>query len=187
MNINFDEIQKAMEDTERDAFDYFLDRENGEIIILSEDIIKKAQEILAESYDDDIGDFEDVEVEKVPVIPEWMEDEIELALDIFIFEKERYVRIPERSHQYGYNTMKEFAGALNDEALKQTLLGLLDGKNAFRRFKDALGPYPKERKLWYGFNAKASRTEIETWLKTIGLEHKPEHKLCIEQESGPQI
>ena len=176
MNIDFDEVQKAMEDLVRDAFDYFLDRETGEIIILSEDIIKKAQEILEESYDDDIGDFEDVEVEKVPVIPEWMEDEIELALDIFIYEKERYERIPERNHQYGYNTMKEFALTLDDETLKQTLLGLLDGKNAFRRFKDALGQYPKERKLWYGFNAKAARNEIEAWLKTIGIEQREARK-----------
>lgn len=180
MNIDYDEIQKAMEDTVRDAFDYFLDRETGEIIILSEDIIKKAQEILEESYDDDIGDFEDVEVEKVPVIPEWMEDEIELALEIFIYEKERYARIPERDHHHGYNTMKEFASTLENEALKQTLLGLLDGKNAFRRFKDALGQYPKERKLWYGFNAKTSRNEIGAWLMTIGLGHNS----CVEQESG---
>ncbi len=175
-HIDFDEVQKAMEDTVRDAFDYFLDRETGEIIILSEDIINKAQEILAESYDDDIGDFEDVEVEEAPVIPEWMEDEIELALDIFIYEKDRYVRIPERNPRYGYNTMKAFAGTLGDETLKETLLKLLDGKNAFRRFKDALEPFPKERKLWYGFNAKTARDEIADWLKSI----------VFEQENGPQ-
>jgi hypothetical protein len=169
MFIDFDEVQKAMEDTVRDAFDYFLDRETGEIIILSEDIINKAREILEESYDDDIGDFEDVEVERVPVIPEWMEDEIELSLDIFLYEKQRYLRIPERNHTFGYNTMKEFSMTLDDEELKRTLLGLLDGKNAFRRFKDALGPYAKERKLWYGFNAKATRREIEAWLTSIGL------------------
>ncbi len=179
MKIDIDEIQKAMEDTVRDAFDYFLDRETGEIIILSEDIIKKTQEILDESYDDDIGDFEEVEVEEVPVIPEWMEDEIELALDVFIFEKDRYARIPERSPAFGYNTMKAFAEVLEDDTLKHTLLDLLDGKNAFRRFKDALGQYPKERKLWYGFNAKAARNEIWAWLETIGLEHGNE------QESGP--
>ena len=176
LKIDFDEVQKAMEDTARDAFDYFMDRETGEIIILSEDIIRKAQEILEESYDDDIGDFEEVEVEKVPVIPEWMEDEIELALDIFIYEKDRYARIPERNPRYGYNTMKSFAETLGDETLKETLMGLLDGKNAFRNFKDALAPYPKERKLWYGFNAKTARNEIEAWLTSIGLD----------QENGPQ-
>jgi hypothetical protein len=177
MNIDFDEIQKAMEDTDREAFDYFLDMETGEIIILSEDIITKAQEILAESYDDDIGDYEDVEVEKVPVIPEWMEDEIELALDIFIYEKVRYTRIPERSPRYGYDAMKAFAETLEDESLREILLELLDGKNAFRRFKDSLALYPKERKLWYGFNAKASRNEIRIWLRSVG----------IEEESGRQL
>ncbi len=170
--IDYDELQKAMEDTVRDAFDYFLDMETGDIIILSEDIIKKAQAILEESYDDDIGDFEEVELEKEPFIPEWMEDEIELALDIFIYEKDRYIRIPERNPRYGHNTMKAFVETLVDEALKQTLLELLDGKNAFRRFKDALGPYPKERKLWYCFNAKAARDELEAWLKTTGIDQK---------------
>ncbi len=174
-NIDYDEIQKAMEDTVRDAFDYFLDRETGEVIILSEDIINKAQAILDESYDDDIGDFEEVVVEKVPEIPDWMEDEIELALDIFIHEKDRYARIPERNPQFGYNAMKAFAETVGDETLRQTLLELLDGKNAFRRFKDALGPYPKERKLWYGFNAKASSAEIEAWLKAIGIELEKDH------------
>ena len=53
---------------------------------------------------------------------------------------------------------------------------LLDGKNAFRKFKDSLAPYPKERKLWYGFNAKAARDEIRAWLQDIG----------IDQEKGPQ-
>jgi len=170
MKIDFDEIQKAMEDTEREAFEYFLDMETGEVIILSGDIINKTQEILAESYDDDIGDYEDVELEEVPVIPEWMEDEIELALEIFIYEKERYARIPERNPGYGYNTMKAFAETLENGSLKETLLELLDGKNAFRRFKDSLAPYPKERKLWYGFNAKASRNEIRAWLLSIGID-----------------
>ena len=180
MNIDFDDIQKAMEDTARDAFDYFLDTQTGQIIILSEDIINKAQEILAESYDDDIGDYEDVEVEEVPLIPEWMEDEIELALDIFIYEKERYARVPERNPRYGYDTMRAFADTLVDESLRETLLEVLEGKNAFRRFKDSLAPYPKERKLWYGFNAKASRDEIRAWLRSIGLD------VGIGKENGRQ-
>ena len=169
LKVDFDEVQKAMEDTERLAFDYFLDLSTGDIIILSEDIINKARTILEESYDDDIGDFEEVEIEELPVIPDWMEDEIELALDIFIHDKDRYMRIPERNPQFTFNTMKDFAGTLGNGQLKALLLELLDGKNAFRKFKDALTPFPKERKLWYGFNAKASRKEIEAWLRSIGV------------------
>jgi hypothetical protein len=169
LKIDFDELQKAMEDTDREAFDYFLDVATGEIVILSEDIIKKARTILEESYDDDLADFEEVEIEELPVIPAWMEDEIELALDIFIDDKDRYLRIPERSPQFTFNTMKEFAETLGNEQLKALLLEVLDGKNAFRKFKDALAPFPKERKLWYGFNARASREEIDAWLKSIGF------------------
>jgi hypothetical protein len=175
LKVDFDELQKAMEDTVRDAFEYFLDMETGEVVVLSEDIISKARSILEESYDDDIGDFEEVEIEELPFIPDWMEDEIELALEVFLNEKERYARIPERNAPYTYKTMRAFAETLGDEQLKGVLLGLLDGKNAFRRFKDALAPYPKERKLWYGFNAKASREEIAIWLKSIGIAQENGH------------
>ena len=170
LNIDFDELQKAMEDTERDAFEYFLDIETGDIIILSEDIINRAHQVLDESYDEDLANYEEVEFDEEHDIPEWMEDEIELALDIFLFEKDRYVRIPERIHSNGYSAMKQFTETLENLQLKEHLLSILDGKGAFRRFKDALEPFPKERKQWYGYNAACSKKDIEKWLKTIGID-----------------
>ena len=167
--INYDEIQKAREDTEREAFDYFLDRETGEVIVLSQDIINKAWEILSESYDD-IADFEDVEPDEIPDIPEWMEDEIELALDIFMHEHDQYIRIPERNPARMYAAMSEFADTLQNETLKDALFSVLGGPGSFRNFKDSLAPFPKEKKLWHGFNAKASRKEIEEWLETCLIE-----------------
>lgn len=168
LKINFDEIQKAQEDTERDAFDYFLDKKTGEVIILSQDIINRAWEILSESYDD-IADFEDVEPDEIPDIPEWMEDEIELALDIFMNEHDHHVRIPERNPAKTYAAMTEFAATVQDHTLKDSLCSVLDGSGSFRKFKDILAPFPKERKLWHGFNAKASKKEIEEWLNTCQL------------------
>ena len=171
LNIDFDELQKAMEDTEREAFDYFLDAETGDVIILSEDIINRARFILDECLDEDMADYEEVEFDEEHDLPEWMEDEVELALDIFINEKERYARIPERRHRNGYSAMKEFTDGLDkNPKLRDKLSAILDGKGAFRRFKDALAPYPRERKQWYRFNAKVVRDEIMEWLKSIGVE-----------------
>jgi hypothetical protein len=170
LKIDFDEIQKAIEDTDRNAFDYFLDMENGDVIVLSGDIINRAEQILEETYDEDMAEFEEVHFDEVTDIPDWMEDEVELALNIFLYDKERYVRIPERVHSNGFTAMKTFIDSVGNLQLKEHLLAILDGKGAFRRFKDALEPYPKERKQWYGFNAACAKKDIEKWLETIGIE-----------------
>ncbi|MBI5847621.1 MAG: hypothetical protein HZB31_06675 [Nitrospirae bacterium] len=169
--VNFDEIQKAQEDTEREAFDYFLNRKTGELIILSQDIINKAWEILSISYDD-IADFEDVEPDEIPEIPEWMEDEIELALDIFMNDHDHYIRVPERNPIKTYAAMKEFAATVQDRDLNDSLNSALDGPGSFRKFKDTLAQFPKEKKRWHSANAKASKKEIEEWLKACQLTYQ---------------
>jgi hypothetical protein len=169
LRLDFDELQKAAEDTEREAFDYFLDRETGEMIILSTEIIESMEKILSASYDDDIADFDDVEQEEIPDIPDWMEDEMELAMEVFMFEQGRYERIPERRPADTYAAMKKFAETLNNRQVGEILLQALNGQGCFRKFKNALAPFPKERKLWHGFNAKAAKKEIEKWLASTGI------------------
>jgi hypothetical protein len=166
-SINFDDVQKAMEDTVRDAFDYFLDRETGDVIILSEEIIDRAKAILEEQFDDDMAAYEEVEFDGEYDIPEWIEDEVELAVRIFIEEQGRYVRIPERRPESVFSAMREFTEGLQNDALREELLAILDGKGSFRRFKDALEPQPKERKKWYGFSAGKAKREIEDWIRSI--------------------
>lgn len=174
LQIDFDEVQKAMEDISREAFDYFLDAETGDVIILSEDIIERAKKILCENIDEDMGDFEEVEFDEETDVPDWMEEEIELALDMFLDEKDRYVRIPERNSANAYAAMREFTESLEDMPLQEELRTILNGKGAFRKFKDALAPYPKERKMWYGYNAKSVKKEIGDWLKSIAIEQEQE-------------
>ena len=169
-NIDFDEIQKAMEDVEREAFDYFFDRVTGEVIILSSDILRRAEHILGEDMDDDMGDYEEIEFDHLRDVPEWMEDEIELALEIFLDGSARYIRIPERDRTKAFSIMKEFLLQPIPEELRADLQKALEGRGAFRRFKDLLDDYPKERKLWYGFNAHAVREEIGQWLSGLETE-----------------
>ncbi len=169
LNIDFDELHKAMEDTVRDAFDYFLDIETGEILILSEDILSEAQSLLSRDFDEDMEDFEEVVFDREIDIPTWMEDEIELALDI-ILGGDNYVRVPERAPQKAYAAMSEFIEQLEDAQLGKELRRMLTGQGSFRRFKNALEPYPKLRKLWYGYNAKIARKEITEWLRSLSIE-----------------
>ncbi len=169
LSIDFDEVQKAMEDMVRDAFDYFLDVETGEVLILSEDILNKAGLMLSRDFDEDLECYEEVVFDRDIDIPEWMEDEIELALDIFL-SGDNYVRIPERSSRNVYAAMDKFIEMIEDAELNGVFRQIPAGQGSFRRFKDALEPHPKLRKLWYGFNAKAARKEITEWLQSLSIE-----------------
>jgi hypothetical protein len=171
LKINFDDIQKAMEDVLRDSFDYYLDMETGEVMTFSEEILNEARSRL---YPDDSDEIEDnieyMEFDEDPDLPEWMEDEIELVLAVLLDEKGRYVRIPERERSLAFTSMAAFAETVEDPLLREELLHSLDGKGAFRKFKDALLHRPKARKKWHGHNAKAMRQEIIEWLKLLGVE-----------------
>jgi hypothetical protein len=103
LTVNFDEIQKAMEDVSRDTFDYFLDLETGEVTTFSEQVLNVIKSRLYISDAEEFGDeVEFVEFDEEPDITDWMDDEIELALEILLDEDERYLRIPERQSLMAY-------------------------------------------------------------------------------------
>lgn len=186
LKIDFDEIQKAMEDIVRNSFDYYLDLHAGEVIVVSEDILGEVKARLYEGDYDDIGDnIEYVEFSEEPYLPYWMEDEVELVLEVLLDEAGRYVRIPERDSPEAHNVMFEFIETVKDPFLKEELTNVLNGKGAFRRFKDVLINYPRERKRWHGFNAKAMKKIIIEWLRSLGIE--PEQIYPEKKERGGRL
>ena len=115
LKVNFDEIQKAMEDVVRDNFDYFLDIETGEVIAFSEEMLEEAQSSLhVEDFDDMMDEIESIEFDEVPDLPEYMEDEVETILDILLDESGRYFRIPERPSSVAYESMSRFIDTVAD-------------------------------------------------------------------------
>ena len=160
-----------MEDVVRDTFDYFLDLETGEVMMFSEEILGEVKARLYEDDAEEIGDdVEYIEFDEEPEIPEWMEDEVELALEILFDTKDRYPRIPERTSAAAYQSMVLFLETVEEPELRDALLTALSGKGAFKRFKDVLIAYPKERKRWHGYNAKVLKQEITAWLGSVGVE-----------------
>lgn len=183
LKIDFDEIQKAMEDVARDSFDYFLDLHTGEVITLSDDILDEVEVRLFEGEFDEIGDgIEYIEFSEDPKLPFWMEDEVELVLDVILDKNGRYVRIPERYSSEAHQAMHEFLKTVEDPVLKTELTNKLNGKGAFRRFKNVLINYPKERKRWHGYNAWAMKRVIIEWLGSLEIE--PEQIYLGKKERG---
>lgn len=166
LKIDLNEIQKAMEDVSRDAFDYFLDLETGEVKRISGDALEGAKDSLYKG-----GELIDEPSLETFDMPEWIEKEIELAIRIFS-EKGRYVRIPERESADAYNLMKRFTEGIDELRSYDELSAALNSPNSFSSFKKALSAFPEHKKKWFAFNAKAMEKTISDWLASIGV--KPE-------------
>src|SRR6185503_601337 len=64
---------------------------------------------------------------------------------------ESFVRIEPAASREQYRWMERFVTMVTDPALKERLVIAIDGKGAFRRFKDVLVAYPAERERWFSF------------------------------------
>ena len=153
LKINLNDIQKAMEDVSRDAFDYFLDLETGSVVTISVDALEGAKSSLYRG--DELIDESSLEAYDMP---EWIEDEVELAIRIFS-EKQRYVRIPERKSQEVYALMKKFTEGIDELRPHDELSAALNSHDSFSSFKKALSNFPEYRKKWFALNAGAMKKD----------------------------
>jgi len=76
-----------------------------------------------------------------------------------------YLRVEPASSREQYRWMEKFVGSVTDEPLRERLIISIDGKGAFRRFKDVLLAYPAERERWFTYRAELLHWHIQTWLE----------------------
>lgn len=93
----------------------------------------------------------------------------ENALDKIDEEPERYKAIPTMSSDEAYRHMEDFICTVKDEKLKGELNRAINGKGAFRRFKDVLAENPEEQIRWYDFHDKIIKQKAIEWLENIGI------------------
>lgn len=153
LKVSLDEIGKYMQNQNRYDMDFYLDKETGKIIIMETEILRK---------------LEDGKITEDS--PDWQDEEIKIAENILRSGSERYIRIPEKPSYEGYNLMVEFADEVEDKSLREKLAIALDGKGAFRRFKNVLSNYPEYRQKWFDFEQEKMDEEVIEWLNSIDIE-----------------
>src|SRR5262245_47408433 len=75
-----------------------------------------------------------------------------------------YIRVDPASSREQYRWMERFVGSVTDPQLRERLVMAIDGKGAFRRFKDVLLAYPAEREKWFTYRADLLHWHIHNWL-----------------------
>jgi len=81
-----------------------------------------------------------------------------------------YLRIDPVSSREQYRWMERFIATVEESDLRQKLIGAIDGKGAFRRFKDVLMSFPVDRERWFAFRSERLRTCMEAWLNAHGIQ-----------------
>lgn len=77
----------------------------------------------------------------------------------------RYLRIDPVSSREQYRWMERFIATVTEPDLRGRLVAAIDGKGAFRRFKDVLMAYPTERERWFEFRTERLHSCIDAWLE----------------------
>src|SRR5215475_7859820 len=95
-----------------------------------------------------------------------------------------YLRVEPASSREQYRWMEKFVGSVTDEPLRERLIISIDGKGAFRRFKDVLLAYPAERERWFSYRAELLHWHIQTWLEQHDI--KPTNEPPWGQVQAPQ-
>ena len=100
-----------------------------------------------------------------------------------------YLRVDPVSSREQYRWMERFIATVDEGPLRQKLLQSIDGKGAFRRFKDVLVAYPVDRERWFTFRSERLRTCMESWLEAQGVEavQRPEWQVPTADDVRPQL
>ena len=110
----------------------------------------------------------DLKTGEILFLSEYMDDEESSKLRERIEETpDRYERIPKAESHEGYQDMEDFIATVEDEHLAELLEVAINGKGAFRRFKDVLLNYPEERERWFKFKDERMEQRALEWLDDI--------------------
>lgn len=100
-----------------------------------------------------------------------------------------YLRIDPVSSREQYRWMERYIPMVEEPDLRSKLTVAIDGKGAFRRFKDVLMAYGPERERWFTFRSERLRTFMEAWLTAHAIHAIPRPQWAdvpSDAESAPE-
>jgi hypothetical protein len=97
-----------------------------------------------------------------------------------------YLRVDPVSSREQYRWMERFIPMVEDPDLRDRLGAAIDGKGAFRRFKDVLMAYAADRERWFAFRSERLRVFMEAWLSAHALRAVPRPNWGTETGARPK-
>ena len=170
LSVDLGELAMAFEDATGERGCY-LDLETGQVVWISQETRSELEGIYEEIYEPDSEESVDLaEVLQDYEMADWQKEELLEADQVDRLYGSRYIRMPEADSHEGYRDMERFILTVQDESLQDRLWQAIEGRGAFRRFKDVLAGHYREEKRWYAFQDARVRGRILDWLASEGIE-----------------
>lgn len=149
--VKIDDLISEIELQIDDAFT-FINTKTGEVITLMRE---------------EIGAAEDEEpLEKFPV---WQRANIEKAINIIEDKVGVYVDFTLRNEFNEYEFIEEFILSIKDQRIREELYDAIQGRGAFRRFKDGVIEHGVD-KHWYMYRENKIKELVIDWCKEHDIE-----------------
>jgi len=160
IKIDSEDLINALED-HSDSFAYFLDLENGNIVMFSKDSF---EEEFDEESDDESLNLDGYNREAVESQPD------------------RFISIEPIRSDESFNIMEDFTAALPDDLIKDRLNSALSKRKPFRHFKDELYDFPEVQKEWYIFHEEEMKKIAREWLEAYDIKFELIRKNIIKDK-----
>ncbi len=88
----------------------------------------------------------------------------------FLEHEDEYIVLPNKFDINEYQIMEEFCEQIENPRIREHLFNTINGRGAFRRFKDTIIDYNIENK-WYQFREQAYQKIAIEWCKENNIEY----------------
>lgn len=129
----------------------YLNKKTGEVCVYTD------EELQAVEDNEDLSDSH-----------EWYREAVSRAR-LFIENEDDYLPLPEKYDFNEYRVMEKFISRLPVQEQADSLFRAIEGKGAFRRFKDTLERFALVDQ-WYEYKDKQLREFVEYWCEDNGVE-----------------
>jgi hypothetical protein len=138
-------------DIQMDETFTYINTHTGEVITLTREEIRAAED-----------------EEPLEKYPDWQRENIEKAIKIIEDETDAYLDFTLRNEYHEYEIIEEFIGTLSVVEVREELFETIQGRGAFRRFKDGIREHDVE-KQWYDFKEKKLKELVIEWCEAKDL------------------
>ena len=170
LEIDWGDLAVAFENASW-MMNYYLDSETGQVLLVSDEDqgeLERIRERIVGAGSQEAPDFAQA-IEELGV-PDWQQEGLLLADKVERDATGRYIEIQKADSGDGYRDMQEFISTVQDQGLQDRLWRAIQGRGAFRRFKDVLLEHPGERERWFDFGDERVDKRMLYWLEEMGIE-----------------